>query len=109
MYFTYSSPYVFEVHPVHTGVGAPDRGLALGATDPVRLGSRVHQVCHVTLPGAEEEAHLVVRVTVIRLVMGEMTTSLVIVTRLDTALEAGDGDQVVDGPAPAPPGPLGGC
>ena len=98
-----------EAHPVHPGVGAPDRGLALASTDPVRLGSRVHQVCHVTLPGAEEEACLVVRVADIRLVMGEMTTSLVIVTSLDTALEAGDGDQEVDGPAPAPPGPLGSC
>ena len=45
----------------------------------------------------------------IRLVMGEMTTSLVIVTRLGAALETWDGDKVVDGPAPAPPSPLGSC
>ena len=97
------------MHHVHTGVGAPDRGLALASTDPVRLGSRVHQVSQVTLPSSEMEADLMVWVAGIRLVMGEMTTSLVIVTSLDTNLEAGDGDQVVDGPAPAPPGPLGGC
>ena len=94
---------------IHTGVGASDRGHALAATFPVRLGSRVDQVSQVTLSCTEEEACLVVWVAVIRFVMGEVTTSLVIVTRLDTALEAGDGDQVVDSPAPAPSGPLGGC
>ena len=41
--------------------------------------------------------------------MGVVTTSLVIVTGLDTGLEAGDGDQVVDGPAPAPAVPLDVC
>ena len=90
-------------------MGASDRGLALAATFPVRLGSRVHQVCQVTLPGAEEEACLVVWVAVIRFVMGEVTTSLVIVTCLGAALETWDGDKIVDGPAPAPAGPQGGC
>ena len=50
-----------------------------------------------------------VRVAVIGFVMGEVTTSLVIVTGLDTALEAGDADKVVDSSAPAPAGLLGGC
>ena len=41
--------------------------------------------------------------------MTVVTTSLIIVTGLDTFLEAGDGDNVVDSSAAAPPGLLGGC
>ena len=41
--------------------------------------------------------------------MTVVTTSLIIVTGLDTFLEAGDGDKVVDSPSTAPPDLLGGC
>ena len=94
---------------MHPGVGTPHRGRGAVARHPVGPGPGVLQVRHVALLGAEEEAVLVVRVAGRCPVVAVVTTSLVIVTSLDTALEAGYGHQVVDGPAPAPARPLIGC
>ena len=62
----------------------------------------LHQVLHVTLSVGEEEAVLVVRVTGLRTVVAEVTTSDISVTGVHTALQAGNRDQVVTGSTPTP-------
>ena len=62
------------------------------------------------MTSAEKEADLMVGMADNGPVVTVVTTSLVIVTSLQTVLEVRDGDQVVDGPArPAPARHLGGC
>ena len=84
-------------HHVWTLVG--DRGPV--PCDPV-IKAGGQQILHVALPGAEEVAGVVVRVGGLRPVVAVVTTSVISVTGIKTALEAGNRDQVVSGSTPTP-------
>ena len=70
---------------------------------PLSVSAHIqHQVLHVALPGAEEVAAVVVRVGGLRHVVAVVTTPVISVTGVQTALEAGYRDQVVSSSTPTP-------
>ena len=62
----------------------------------------IHQVLHVALPGAEDEAVVVVRVRGLRTVVAVVSTSLICVTSIQASSEAVYRDQVVSGGTSTP-------
>ena len=70
---------------------------------PLSLSAHIqHQVLHVALPRAEEVAVVVVRVGGLGPVVAVLTTPVISITGVQTALEAGNRDQVVSGNTPTP-------
>ena len=70
---------------------------------PLNVSAHIqHKVLHVALPEAEEVAAVVVRVGGLRPVVAVVTTSVISVTGVQTALMARNRDQVVSGSPPTP-------
>ena len=62
------------------------------SSPPLTISAAAHQVLHVTLLRAEDVAGVVIRVAVIRAEVTVVRTSVISVTCVQTALEAGNRD-----------------